>query len=499
MSFVSIKPTEKPAWTSTTVGSILAPDPAKKIFGWTTEKPPFQNFNWFWTLMSKWVDYVDVLHNDADLTFNGCDTEDKFLQALNYINHIRVNNGTITVNDYVGALSVPFVLQNIKGSGTIQFNCSIECGYMKIADVSNTVVFGFTAKVKVNPITTLHGFDIVRSNNVLFSRLETSFTASVGSPSAALIRHIYIEDASLTCTEFVCEGDPYLSYLAKYLVEVGKNSNFTITGTNSFVVSNGHIADTAYAYIYKHETGNVVITTPTFDTHYPMLMFSPYFNSTADVTITNSAEFAANVHNMLQLIKRTDTDIHVDLTYRKAATTLTIEGIYGKGKLYISAIAADYDTKVAILYNKVPIIITTANIAKSAAPSTTVFEMLYNDLSIIGTIRMLVTNSSPSYCCHLNGKHIIENAKIHVDSTISADDRYMLISGGADVKLNAITIEPDFSAVPITLNASSLRVNMSAVEAGRAAGVKLTYASQLICRNPLPDFTVFYNDSMTVF
>ena len=111
---------------------------------------------------------------------------------------------------------------------------------------------------------------------------------------------------------------------------------------------------------------------------------------------------------------------------------------------------------------------------------------------------MLVTDSSPSYCCHLNGKHTIGNAKIHVDSTISADDRYILISDGADVKLSTITIEPDFGAVPITLNASNLRVNQSVVEAGRSAGVKLTYASELICRNPGPDFNAFYNGNTAV-
>jgi len=498
MSFVSIKPTEKPAWTSTTVGSIIAPDPAKKIFGWTTEKPPFQNFNWFWTLMSKWVDYVCVLHNDENITFNGCDTEDKFMQAIDYINHIRVNNGIITVNDYVGALTVPLTLKNIKGTGSIVINCSVDVEYMRIEDVSNPVTFNFTTKVLHNPSSTVHGFDLLRSSSVTFSRLETSFSGAVGETASVLTRHIYIEDSVLNCTQLVCDGGTLLGFLSKYVVEVGKNSTFNVTGTNSFTITGDHMNSTGFAYIYKHDTGYVNITTPTFSTHYPMLMFSEYFDSGADIIVTNSADFANNVHKMLSNIKRLDADLYVDLSYRKAGTTLTIEGIYGKGKLHISSLAADYNTKAAFLYNAVPIIITTANISKTGAPATTVFEMLYNQLSIIGTIRMLVTDSSPSYCCHLSGKHIIGNAKIHVDSTISADDRYILISDGADVKLSTITIEPDFGAVPITLNASSLRVNQSVVEAGRSAGVKLTYASELICRNPGPDFNAFYNGNTAV-
>lgn len=52
------KPTEKPDW----VGTIETPSGSKKTAGWfKDERPPFQFFNWFWKLVSEWIDWLDEM------------------------------------------------------------------------------------------------------------------------------------------------------------------------------------------------------------------------------------------------------------------------------------------------------------------------------------------------------------------------------------------------------------------------------------------------------
>lgn len=61
------KPTNKPNWIpSDDVAKIIEPTTSKKNTGWLAlEKPPFQFFNWFFNISSKWIHYFagDVQYN----------------------------------------------------------------------------------------------------------------------------------------------------------------------------------------------------------------------------------------------------------------------------------------------------------------------------------------------------------------------------------------------------------------------------------------------------
>ncbi len=55
------KPTTKPEWIPDSDPSkIEAPSASKQNTGWLSgEKPPYQFFNWFWNLVSKWIEYLE--------------------------------------------------------------------------------------------------------------------------------------------------------------------------------------------------------------------------------------------------------------------------------------------------------------------------------------------------------------------------------------------------------------------------------------------------------
>ncbi len=57
------KPTSKPNWIpSDDPEKITAPSGSKQNTGWLSgEKPPFQFFNWFWNLISKWIAYLEEI------------------------------------------------------------------------------------------------------------------------------------------------------------------------------------------------------------------------------------------------------------------------------------------------------------------------------------------------------------------------------------------------------------------------------------------------------
>lgn len=56
------KPSSVPGWTA----SGTEPSAPKKAAGWAVaEKPPAQTFNWFWTLVSSWLAYLDGLYGEA--------------------------------------------------------------------------------------------------------------------------------------------------------------------------------------------------------------------------------------------------------------------------------------------------------------------------------------------------------------------------------------------------------------------------------------------------
>lgn len=55
------KPTTKPGWNPADPLDIVVPSGSKKNTGFSpNEKPPSQYFNWFWKLVSDWIDYLDT-------------------------------------------------------------------------------------------------------------------------------------------------------------------------------------------------------------------------------------------------------------------------------------------------------------------------------------------------------------------------------------------------------------------------------------------------------
>ena len=65
------KPGEKPSWIGTTV----TPSSGKKTTGWLKdERPPYQFVNWFWKLVSDWIDWWDESAYGRTATHNQGDT-----------------------------------------------------------------------------------------------------------------------------------------------------------------------------------------------------------------------------------------------------------------------------------------------------------------------------------------------------------------------------------------------------------------------------------------
>ncbi|MCK5605102.1 hypothetical protein KAR91_24645 [Candidatus Pacearchaeota archaeon] len=68
------KPNEKPDWVPDDTSNIVVPGAGRKTSGWLFEvKPPAENFNWFWNLISRFTDYFAaqaedwiVIDSDAD-------------------------------------------------------------------------------------------------------------------------------------------------------------------------------------------------------------------------------------------------------------------------------------------------------------------------------------------------------------------------------------------------------------------------------------------------
>ena len=69
------QPSSKPSWVpSDDATKIIEPSTSKKNTGWLAEeKPPYQYFNWFWNVFSKWVDWFQgcnpyniVVSSDSD-------------------------------------------------------------------------------------------------------------------------------------------------------------------------------------------------------------------------------------------------------------------------------------------------------------------------------------------------------------------------------------------------------------------------------------------------
>lgn len=59
------KPATIPGWAAPG-GSVVEPLAGKKTTGWApAEKPPAQNFNWFWNLVSDWIGYLNGLTAEA--------------------------------------------------------------------------------------------------------------------------------------------------------------------------------------------------------------------------------------------------------------------------------------------------------------------------------------------------------------------------------------------------------------------------------------------------
>jgi hypothetical protein len=75
------KPGTKPSWLATTFGTAV-PSSQKKTDGWFPgEYPPNTFFNWFWKLVSEWIDYLDTIGESAH-TWTGQQTFARAVENL---------------------------------------------------------------------------------------------------------------------------------------------------------------------------------------------------------------------------------------------------------------------------------------------------------------------------------------------------------------------------------------------------------------------------------
>ncbi len=67
------KPISKPDWIpDSDPAKIIAPSDSKQNAGWlSAEKPPYQYFNWFWNLVSKWLAYLETITDQVPITNGG--------------------------------------------------------------------------------------------------------------------------------------------------------------------------------------------------------------------------------------------------------------------------------------------------------------------------------------------------------------------------------------------------------------------------------------------
>jgi len=81
------KPTSTPDWINDDdVTKITTPSGAKQLEGWLPgEKPPYQYFNWFWNLCSKWLQWFDSRTPEWNIVIDSAANEGDYLTLAAYL------------------------------------------------------------------------------------------------------------------------------------------------------------------------------------------------------------------------------------------------------------------------------------------------------------------------------------------------------------------------------------------------------------------------------
>lgn len=493
---VTTKPTDKPSWLSTTVGSIIAPDSAKKTAGWLAEKPPFQNFNWFWNIMSRWVDYVDVIQNDIDMTINCADQAD-FLAVIAYLNLVRVNNGTITINNAAATINVPITLHGITGTGTIQINGNTAYSGIYINGVLNTVKFIGAVSSELSAYNALNPNAVLckNSNLVTFSSLSSGFGYTVTAGYSPLSRLIKIENTEVIAQTLTLDGGSTSGVLAKYLVEIKRSGSLQITSSAAATVTDGVPDAHGWAYIYLDKTSSFK-GAPIFTADmYPVQLFGEYI-PTLDFALNMKATSANSMRceEMLALLVKVDCILNVDLDNNRRYA-LTMENLSGSGVLNLDGIVSDH-TKSFFLSNcslqiNIELIQATHN---NASPTNQPIRVYNCPNTYINYLGVVVTTGASGYAAEFKKcSGTIHQIIVMDGSNLFDDDKYVLIEESSMTVESINHIFTDVAVKVITAKRSNVRVESATTISDANAAVRVQNGSQLICRNPLPNFDVFYN------
>lgn len=183
---------------------IVEPILAKKNAGWLgTEKPPHQNFNWFWKRVSEWIEFIHDWHEaSTDFSGSAAYTCTEFLSAQATLALFKgkslmgtaVYTMTCTGSDYS---SDQLIIENIGGTGSLYIDLSGVTGTCKGAVIKNC-----TATIIINDGTIYNvapngGFDILNSDKVL---LQNNVYKDNGICVKAVASKVYVKD---------CETDTF--------------------------------------------------------------------------------------------------------------------------------------------------------------------------------------------------------------------------------------------------------------------------------------------------
>jgi len=370
-----IKPTEKPEWKSETPDSIKVPDIPKKLAGFTIEKPPYEFFNWFWTLISTWIDFISDYVTYINVTSNVTLTvtnEEEFDKAVEFLSKVKSNTADISVyNSYPGIYEggKELIIKNIAGEGTILWQNSVDITVdrLKLINVENKVtirtVGGVSDDISITVPNTPYDDGVVIENCrevyipdlKIFLRRNSTQSRSILYTSKS---NVQLTDCVINCVPTDPSDDTLL---------------FPIYNEDSNLIFNGIVVgstlgsfDYGKALAYTSKNGSTVFNSPTWDMDpdtsiYFIPNWSPVINYTHTILDYSSSAVSLYVKWFLESIEELNGIINVQNT-SLALTDFTFKNVKGIGRLSINLVNSTSAQPITIENFKPDINISNLNI-----------------------------------------------------------------------------------------------------------------------------------------